>query len=148
MTMSRKHDRLWGKQWHGARVRCWCDNQAAVHAVSSRSCRDPTLMHLLRCLFSHYQFDLVAAHISGRDNTLADDLSRNVNVLSSFLSKAPQMDPLPSPLLPQIPPLLLDLTDWTLPRWMRQFSITFTDCSLLTRLVAKVLNSNCRQKGP
>ena len=126
MTMSRKHDRLWGKQWHGARVRCWCDNQAAVHAVSSRSCRDPTLMHLLRCLFSHYQFDLVAAHISGRDNTLADDLSRNVNVLSSFLSKAPQMDPLPSPLLPQIPPLLLDLTDWTLPRWMRQFSITFT----------------------
>ena len=44
-------DRLgWGRQWRGARVRCRCDNMAAVHCIASRSCRDPPLMHLLRCL--------------------------------------------------------------------------------------------------
>ena len=61
----------WGRRWHGARVLCWCDNQAAVGAVTSRSCQDPTLMHLLRCLFfieAHCQFELVSGQIPGRDN--------------------------------------------------------------------------------
>ena len=116
----------WGRRWHGARVLCWCDNQAAVGAVTGRSCRDPTLMHLLRCLFfieAHCQFELVSGHIPGRDNGLADDLSRNR--LPSFLAKAPQMDPLPSPFPPLIPLLLLDLSDWTSPAWTRQFVTTF-----------------------
>ena len=41
----------WGGSWCGTRVQWFCDNQAAVRVVSSRSCRDRTLMHLLRYLF-------------------------------------------------------------------------------------------------
>ena len=42
---------VWARHWHGQSVLCRCDNQAAVRVISSRSCRDPGLMHLLRCLF-------------------------------------------------------------------------------------------------
>ena len=118
----------WGSQWQSARIRCWCDNLAAVHGVNSRSCRDPALMHLLRCLFfleAHYQFEVVASHIPGRANTLADDLSRNL--LPSFLAKAPLMDPLPSPIPLHIPPLLLDPSDSTAPAWMRRFATSFAE---------------------
>ena len=31
---------VWGRSWHGCRIRWWCDNQAAVHTVNRRSCRD------------------------------------------------------------------------------------------------------------
>ena len=115
---------VWGSAWHGSRVSCRCDNQAAVQTIASRSCRDPSLMHLLRCLFfleAHYQFELVATHLPGVENSLADDLSRNR--LPSFRSKAPSADILPTPLPLQLPSLLLDLShDWTSPVWTQQFS--------------------------
>ena len=114
---------VWGRKWHGARVLCRCDNQAAVQCISNRSCRDPSLMHLLRCLFfleAYFEFELTAIHIPGVHNDLADDLSRDR--LSSFLSKAPLADHLPSPVPPGLATLLLDLNqDWTYPSWTRQF---------------------------
>ena len=70
----------WGDRWYGTRVQWFCDNYAAVRVVSSRSCQDQSLMHLLCCLFmfeARYQFQVVASHIPGVDNTLADDLSRD-----------------------------------------------------------------------
>ena len=82
---------VWARCWYGQSVLCRCDNQAAVQVISSRSCRDPGLTHLMRCLFfleATYQFELTAVHVAGRDNQLADDLSRNQ--LSSFRSKVPQ----------------------------------------------------------
>ena len=117
----------WGRQWRGTRVHCRCDNQAAVCAIAGRSCRDPSLMHLLRCLFfveAWFNFDLVAVHISGVSNTLADDLSRNA--LPRFLSKAPHMDPVPTPISPQLPLLLLEPGDWTSPVWTASFGILCT----------------------
>ena len=72
-------------------VLCWCDNQAAVCAIAARSCQDAKMMHLLRCLFfleACCQFELVASHVPGIHNGLADDLSRNR--LSSFFLKVPQ----------------------------------------------------------
>lgn len=84
-------------------------------------------MHLLRCLFfieAHYQFELTATHIAGVANSLADDLSRNA--LSSFLSKAPHMEPNPTPIPPLLPALLLEPSDWTSPHWTQRFSIIFT----------------------
>lgn len=84
-------------------------------------------MRLLRCLFffeAHHQFELVASHIAGRSNVLADDLSRNFRHL--FLSKAPWMNPLPTPVPPQLPALDLEANDWTSPAWMRQLSIICT----------------------
>lgn len=93
---------VWGDSWgRGAQIYGRCDNWAAVCAIRRRSSRDPVLMHLLHCLFfleAHYQFELVASHIPSSENSLADDLSRNL--LPSFLSKAPHMNPSPSPLPP------------------------------------------------
>ena len=44
---------IWGPSWRGATVTalCHCDNEAVVAAVKSGYCRDPTLAHMLRCLF-------------------------------------------------------------------------------------------------
>ena len=120
---------IWAKRWRGCRVQLWCDNQAAVHAVNSRSCRDPAMMRLVRCLFfleAWFDFELVAAHLPGRDNMLADDLSRNR--LSNFLSKAQSPDPVPSTLPPGLPELLLDHSGWTSPHWTRRFFAIATGC--------------------
>ena len=118
---------VWGNRWHGSRVRCLCDNQAAVHTIASRSSRDPTLMHLLRCLFfmeAWFQFELVAVHIPGTLNTRADDLSRDR--LSSFFLKAPEMESEPTAIPPLLPTLLLGMGDWTSPLWTKQFVSTVT----------------------
>ena len=115
---------VWGDRWVGSQVTCKCDNQAVVQIISSRSCRDQSLMHLLRCLFfmeAQLQFELIATHIVGVHNSLADDLSRNRR--SSFLSKAPWVTPHPSTVPVQLAALLLDLSqDWMSPSWTQQFS--------------------------
>ena len=95
-----------------------CDNQAVVHAVSARSCKDKPLMHLLRCLFfceAHYHVRLSAAYLPGSLNVLADHLSRNRSV--SFLSKVTDADREPSPIPERLPELLLGVGDWTSPSW-------------------------------
>ena len=87
----------WGGGWSGMLVRWKCDNQAAVNVLATCSCRDASMTHILRCLFfyeAHYQFSVMAVHLAGRDNELADDLSRDRHI--SFLSKAPHMDRAPS----------------------------------------------------
>ena len=48
-----------------------------------------------------HQFTMSIVHIAGVDNDLADDLSRNQ--LPSFLQKAPQAQPLPTPIPPRLP---------------------------------------------
>ncbi len=119
---------VWGREWQGRRVLCWCDNEAAVHVLASRSCRDRTLMHLLRCLFfleATFRFGLRAKHIPGVHNQLADDLSRNQ--ASAFLSKVPLASRRPSLIRPEIPQVLLDPSlDWTSPTWTQLFSCTLT----------------------
>ena len=82
-------------------MRWLSDNQAAVHAVNKRSCRDPDMMCLIRCLFFYeacWCFELVATHLPGRENTLEDHLSHNR--LSDFLSKAQSPDPAPAAMSP------------------------------------------------
>ena len=119
---------VWGDRLYGTRVQWLCDNHAAVRVVSSRSCRDQSLMHLLRCLFffeARYQFRLVASHIPDVDNTLADDLSRDC--LSCFLSKAPEMERHPSPIPTSLPTLLLEGGNWMCPRWMKEFASIFRE---------------------
>ena len=113
---------VWGRLWRGARVRWICDNQAAVSAVTGRSCRDQGMMHLVRCLFfleAWYDFHVMAEHLPGRENMLADDLSRNR--LSAFLSKAQSPDAQSAVLPLELVDLLLDQTGWTSPRWTKCF---------------------------
>ena len=117
---------VWGREWHGCLVLCWCDNQAAVQAIRARSCKDPGMMHLLRCLFffeATFQFELVANHIPGVDNQQADLLSRDK--LDQFFSLSPQALPTPSPIPPQLPPMLFSSSlDLASPTWMELSSIT------------------------
>ena len=81
-------------------------------------------MHLLRCLFfieARYDLEISCTHIPGRENDLADDLSRNR--MSAFLSKVPEASPQPTPVPTLLLNLLLDTSiDWLSPRWTDQFS--------------------------
>ena len=110
---------IWGSHWADSQVTFMCDNQAVVRSLTSRSVRDPTLMHLLRCLFffeAHFSFQYVAVHVPGKDNTAADALSRNQ--LPGFRALYPQAPKAPR----AIPPALLEMLPdtnltWTSPRW-------------------------------
>ena len=42
---------VWGRTWHRSRVCFHCDNAAVVSVIQRRSAKDPTLLHLLRCLY-------------------------------------------------------------------------------------------------
>ena len=88
----------WGSFWRGSQVLCFSDNMSVVHAICSRSVRNPQLMRLLRALFfveAHFNMSLGARHVAGVSNTAADALSRdNVDL---FRLSAPQADAHPSP---------------------------------------------------
>jgi hypothetical protein len=66
-------------------------------------------------------FYFIAEHVPGTHNILADHLSRNL--LSSFLSKAPHMDPRPTPIPSGAVTLLLDSElDWLSETWTSLFN--------------------------
>ena len=117
----------WGQSWHACQVRCRCDNQVVVAALRSRSCKDPGVMRLLRCLTyveAQIGCHLYGVYIDTHSNHLADDLSRN-NVLS-FLSKVPSADSQPTPTSPDLLSLLLNpQADWISQQWRQRFSAIF-----------------------
>ena len=118
---------VWGREWRGRTVHVWCDNSAVVAILNWGNSRDPEAMHLMRCLAfikEKFQFFLFATHIKGKNNDLADALSRDN--LSYFRSHHPQALPHPTPL----PQELLDLTmiskpDWTSAHWTDLWSAIF-----------------------
>ncbi len=118
---------VWGHNWKGKTIRARCDNAAVVSIVNSGTSRVHEAMHLMRCLTfisAKYEFSIVATHIRGVDNTLADALSRNNGAL--FHSLHPQARPSPTP----IPVPLLDLVivsrpDWLSRHWTQLWSTTF-----------------------
>ena len=117
----------WGSQWQGTTIGINCDNEAVVAVINSGYSRDTFMRHLLRFLFffsATYDFTLIAAHIPGRLNTLADAISRNNTSL--FLSFFPQANRL-STKVPQeyIKKLLIEKPDWTSNNWSRWFNSTF-----------------------
>ena len=64
----------WGRDWRGKHI-TKSDNESTVHVLKHRSCKDEMLMHMLHCLFFievHFGSTLVAEHISGVHNELAD----------------------------------------------------------------------------
>ena len=71
---------VWGHQWRHKQVLFRCDNMAVVQVVNSQKCKDPMLLHLLRCM--HFYIALLdirirAQHIEGEKNVIADAISRN-----------------------------------------------------------------------
>ena len=110
----------WGSAGNGRRVLCNCYNQVVV---ASRTSRDASLMHLIKCLVfveALHNCFLYPQYICTRDNHLADDLSKNA--VSSFLSKVPSANPLPTTWSQH---LVLDpRADWTSLTWRRLYSST------------------------
>ncbi len=71
---------IWGNEWKGSTVRIHCDNMAVVATIKACSCKEVHTMHLIRCLaFLEAIFEcvLIAEHIKGKDNMVANALSRN-----------------------------------------------------------------------
>ena len=106
---------VWGPYFARRSILCQCDNYSLVVAINKGSSKDPLVMHLLRCLWffvAFYDINIVAEHIAGKTNQVADMLSRNQ--ANQFLSLYPQVSRLPT-LLPT--PLLLIVSpqklDWT-----------------------------------
>ena len=118
---------VWGHLWRNKSVMAHCDNQGAVAAVNSGYSRVPQIMHMLRCLFfirAHLGIKLRAVHVPGKDNELADAISRN-NLHLSF-SQVPQA----IKERVEVPPVLLSVIvetqpDWTSVDWCRWFRTCF-----------------------
>lgn len=118
---------VWGYQWKGLTVNARCDNAAVVAIVNRGTSHEPEAMHLLRCLSflsAKFQFYLYSSHVSGVDNSLADDLSRNK--ASHFLFTHTQANRYPT----HIPEELLDILiitkpDWISPHWTKLWTNTF-----------------------
>ena len=89
--------------------------------------KNSDVMHLARCLAfikAKFEFELLATHLLGVRNPIADALSRNH--MDSFHSLLPQADDSPT----AIPEALLDLLivsrpDWTSTHWTDLWSTIF-----------------------
>ena len=116
---------IWGKFWSGKIVLFRVDNLAVVEAINSTFCKDLHLMHLIRLLVffaAHHNFWFHAIHLAGKDNKLADALSRNN--ISSFISQAPQALSHPSIIPPPLITLVTQNLTWTSISWMKLFKDT------------------------
>ena len=106
---------VWGPHLKRQHVLFQCDNNSLVSCISKGYSKDPSVMHLLRCLWffvAFFDIGIFAEHIVGATNCAADRLSRN-NVTNFFMLH-PQAyclpTPLPAPLLNIITP---NGPDWT-----------------------------------
>ena len=95
---------LWGPSWASRRVEFLCDNEAVVSVLKSGTSRDPHLMALLRylsLLAVRHSFSFTSSSVQGRNNSIADSLSRFQ--FQRFRHLAPRADQEATP----IPPSLL-----------------------------------------
>jgi hypothetical protein len=69
-----------GPRWKGHAVTILCDNTGAVDTIHSRSTRQPDMLQLIRLLIHievEFDMQILAKHIPGKQNTIADMISRN-----------------------------------------------------------------------
>ena len=77
-----------------------CDNMAVVQVINAQNCKDPLLLHLMRCL--HFFTALLdigvkAKHIPGIHNTAADAISRKYLQVAIQLVQNVTLTPTPIP---------------------------------------------------
>ena len=81
---------VWGKNWQGKTVRFRCDNAAVVAIINSGRSKEPTVIHLMRCLsffLAHFNVFIFSEHLPGKQNEAADSLSRDK--VGSFFVQVP-----------------------------------------------------------
>ena len=89
---------VWGRSWQGQVVHAHCDNEVVVAVLNSGYSKDDQSMHLVRCLFfilATWDISLMAVHIPGGLNIVADAISRDN--LPLLFSKVPDVSPHPGP---------------------------------------------------
>ena len=96
---------VWGEEWTNKSVCFYTDNEALVAIINKQTSRDHCVMTLIRklvltCLQLNVSF--TARHIAGRDNTLADKLSRLQ--VTEFRALAPWSRILPTTVPPSVSP--------------------------------------------
>ena len=109
---------LWGAHWSRKRILVLCDNEGTVTVINSGTSKSPVMANLLRHLVlcsMQCNFLVRAKHLPGRNNPIADALSRNQ--VQRFRRLAPNAHLLPTPIpeelltklrpgLPSMKPLL------------------------------------------
>lgn len=116
---------LYGRKWEGKIVQFKVDNAAVVDIIQGTYSREPHLMHLVRLLVffaAARGFWFTAEHIPGRENGLADAISRDNE--GYFLSQVPQAARNSSYIPPSLLALVMQDTAWTSAAWTDQFSFT------------------------
>jgi hypothetical protein len=71
--------KIWGQYFCNSRLKIFCDNEATVITINSGRVKDKRMLTLLREIaFScaKYNMDIECIHLPGKQNTLADKLSR------------------------------------------------------------------------
>lgn len=109
---------IWGSEWAGLTVLCHCDNQSVVAAVKGGYCRDPSMAHMLRCLFfleAKFDITLTASHVAGVENGAADAISRNK--LDAFFALLPQAQQMACRVPKGLVGRLLGQQNWTSDIW-------------------------------
>ena len=116
---------MWGACWTGCTVQFHCDNMAIVRVIAAGRAKFPPINRLLRCLFffsAHFNFNIMAVHIRGTLNEVAD--ARNLSFTPN-----PQVNPHPLTLPPDLKAILLERSlQWSSQRWKALFG------SFLTRV--------------
>ena len=88
--------KVWGPQWAPTTVRIACNNQAVVNVLNSGRTKCPHLASIARNIFMEvaaHDIQLTVVHIPGKDNQVADLLSRwhldkdNKNKLNKLMSE-------------------------------------------------------------
>ncbi len=112
---------VWGRYWKDRTVKARCDNMAVVATIRSGSCKEKRAMHLMRCLAfveATVPVNVVAEHIRGVDNVVADALSRdNLQLARSTMQvSAAETEKVPHGLME----LLTETTlSWSEQEWTR-----------------------------
>ena len=124
---------VWGPYLRKNTLLLQCDNLSLVTAINKGACRDRVVMHLLRCMWffvAHFDINIVAKHLPGKDNIAADKLSRN-NTDQTFLSQA-GLSSLPTPLPPTVHQIISPKgLDWLSPHFQTLLKKTL---ALVTRV--------------
>ena len=71
--------KIWANHWCNQRIKIYCDNMAVVEVLRAGRARDQILVTCARNIWlicAIYNIDLLVAHIPGKENVLADLLSR------------------------------------------------------------------------
>ena len=90
---------LWGNRLRDKQIIVYCDNKDVVTIWSSGTCKVKEYMNLVRKLFfvcASWNINLLAQHIPGRKNKVADVLSRLQ--VKEFHQLVPDAEPKPTPI--------------------------------------------------